>query len=56
MQDGGLAIGGAEGKLINVYTTGGAQVASHTGNGFVALKGGIYVVKVDGESVKVSVK
>jgi len=56
MQDGGLAIGGAEGKLINVYTTGGAQVASHTGNGLVALKGGIYVVKVDGESVKVSVK
>ena len=54
--DGGLSIGGAEGKAISIYTTGGAQVASHTGNGFVSLQSGIYVVKVDGESVKMSVK
>lgn len=54
--DGGLSIGGAEGKTVTVYNTGGAQVASHTGNGFVSLQGGIYVVKVDGESVKMSVK
>ena len=55
-QDGGIAIGGAEGKAIDVYTTGGALAASHTGNGFIALKSGMYVVSVDGVSAKVSVK
>ena len=55
-QDGGLAIGGAEGKTINVYTTSGAQAASNTGNGFIALKSGVYVVSVDGESTKIYVK
>ena len=55
-QDGGIAIGGAEGKIINVFTTGGAQAAQHSGNGFIALKSGIYVVSVDGVTAKVSVK
>jgi len=55
-QDGGIAIGGAEGKTVNVYTTGGALAAQHSGNGFIALKSGIYVVSVDGVSAKVSVK
>ena len=55
-QDGGIAIGGAEGKTINVYGTNGAQAAQHSGNGFVALSRGIYVVSVDGASAKVSVK
>lgn len=55
-QEGGIAIGGAEGKTVNVYTTGGAQAAQHSGNGFVALKRGVYVVSVDGVSAKVSVK
>ena len=55
-QDGGLSVGGAEGKSVSIYNIGGAEVASQTGNGFVALKSGIYVVKVDGESVKISVK
>ena len=55
-QEGGIAIGGAEGKTVNVYTTGGAQTAQHDGNGFVALKRGVYVVSVDGVSAKVSVK
>ena len=55
-QDGGIAIGGAEGKTVNVYTTGGAQAAQHNGNGFVALSRGVYVVSVDGVTAKVSVK
>ena len=55
-QDGGIAIGGAEGKTVNVYTTGGAQAAQHSGNGFVALSRGVYVVSVDGVTAKVSVK
>lgn len=55
-QEGGIAIGGAEGKTVNVYTIGGAQAAQHSGNGFVALKRGVYVVSVDGVSAKVSVK
>ncbi|MBR5395071.1 MAG: leucine-rich repeat domain-containing protein [Bacteroidaceae bacterium] len=55
-QDGGIAVGGADGKNVVVYTTSGAQVAQHSGNGYIALKRGIYVVSVDGESAKVSVK
>lgn len=55
-QDGGIAIGGAEGKTVNVYTTGGALAAQHSGNGFIALKSGIYVVSVDGVSAKVRVR
>jgi len=56
IQPGGIALGGAEGKTVNVYTTGGSQVAQHIGNGFVELKSGVYVVNVDGVSAKVSVK
>ena len=55
-QPGGIALGGAEGKTISVYTTGGAKVAEQDGNGFVALKSGVYVVSVDGVSAKVNVK
>lgn len=55
-QDGGIAIGGAEGKTVSIYTTGGAVAAQHSGNGFVALTSGIYVVNVDGETAKVRVK
>ena len=55
-QDGGIAIGGAEGKTVNVYTTGGMIAAQHTGNGFIALKSGVYVVNVDGVSAKLYVK
>ena len=55
-QEGGIAIGGAEGKTVNVYTTGGVQAAQHSGNGYIALKSGMYVVNVDGVSAKVSVK
>lgn len=55
-QDGGIAIGGAEGKTVSIYTTGGAMAAQHSGNGFIALKSGVYVVNVDGVTAKVSVK
>ena len=55
-QDGGIAIGGAEGKTVNVYTTGGALATQHDGNGYIALKSGVYVVSVDGVSAKVRVR
>ena len=55
-QDGGIAIGGAEGKTVSIYTSGGAMAAQHSGNGFIALKSGVYVVNVDGVTAKVSVK
>ena len=55
-QDGGIAIGGAEGKTVNIYTTGGAQAAQHSGNGFVALSRGMYIVNVEGVSAKVRVR
>ena len=55
-QAGGIAIGGAEDKTINVYTTSGTPAALHTGNGFIALKSGVYVVNVDGVSAKIFVK
>ena len=55
-QDGGVAIGGAEGKTLNVYTTSGAQVARHNGNGFIALKSGVYVISVDSVTAKFYVK
>lgn len=55
-QDGGIAIGGAEGKTVSIYTTGGQMAAQHSGNGFIALKSGVYVVNVDGVTAKVSVK
>lgn len=56
MTDGGLTIGGAEGKTVGIHTVGGALVAEHNGNGHVALPGGTYVVTVDGYSTKVFVK
>ena len=56
MQDGGLSIGGADGKSVSIYSTSGAQMAQHSGNGFVGLASGVYVVKVDGKSAKVLVK
>ena len=55
-QPGGIAIGGAEGKTVNVYTTGGSLANQHDGNGFIALKSGIYVVNIDGVSAKINVK
>ncbi len=55
-QEGGIAIGGAEGKTVSVYTTGGQMTAQHSGNGFIALKSGVYVVNVDGVTAKVRVR
>ncbi len=56
LQEGGLSIGGAEGKTVTVHTTAGALAAQHSGNGFVSLPGGMYVVSVDGKSAKIYVK
>ena len=56
LQEGGIAIGGAMDKNVTVYDLGGAEVANQTGNGFIALKKGIYVISVDGVTAKVAVK
>ena len=56
MQEGGLSIGGAEGKNVSIYAANGALVAERSGNGYVALTAGTYVVKVDGHSAKMYVK
>ena len=56
LQDGGLSIGGADGKNIEIYTVGGALTAQKSGNGFVSLPRGTYLVKVDGASAKIHVK
>ena len=56
VQEGGLSIGGAEGKSVSIYAANGALVAERSGNGYVALTAGTYVVKVDGHSAKMYVK
>ena len=56
LQEGGLSIGGADGQNVMVYTTGGALTAQHSGNGFVSLPRGSYIVKVADASAKVYVK
>lgn len=55
-QDGGIAIGGAEGKTVRVFNAAGAEIAANDGNGFINLRSGIYVVSVDGVSAKVRVR
>lgn len=56
LQDGGLSIGGADGKNVEIYTVGGALTAQKSSNGFVSLPRGTYLVKVDGASAKIHVK
>ncbi len=56
MQKGGLNFGGAEGKQIVIYNTNGTVVAQPTGNGFVSLPMGTYVVKVGNKTAKMFVK
>lgn len=56
LQNGGLSIGGAEGKDVTVFTTGGALAAQHAGNGYVSLPSGTYIVAIDGMKAKVHVK
>jgi hypothetical protein len=52
---GGLNVAGAEGKTVEVYNVGGSLVSSQN-NGFISLPTGIYLVKVNGKSTKISVK
>lgn len=54
--DGGLSIGGAEGKNVSIFNTNGAQMAQQSGNGFVSLPKGLYIVTVNGQSAKIYVK
>lgn len=53
--DGGLSIKGAEREDVAVYNTAGMLV-NRTGNGFIALQSGIYIVKVGNASAKVYIK
>lgn len=52
---GGLNIASAEGKTVEVYNVGGSLVSCQN-NGFISLPTGIYLVKVNGKSTKISVK
>ena len=56
IREGGLAVGGAEGKEIQVYSIDGKAVASQSGNGFISLKPNIYIVGVDGITAKVRIR
>ncbi len=56
LQDGGLSFGGAEGKSISIYNANGMLMTQQSGNGFVSLPSGLYLVKVDEISAKIYVK
>ena len=56
IREGGLAVGGAEGKEIQVYSIDGKAVASQSGNGFISLTPNIYIVGVDGITAKVRIR
>ena len=56
LQDGGLSFGGAEGKSISIYNANGVLMTQQSGNGFVNLPSGLYLVKVDEMSAKIYVK
>ena len=55
-QDGGLNIGGAEGKTVSIYGVDGKLMTTANGNGFIALKSGVYVAKVENSTAKISVR
>ena len=54
--DGGLNIKGADGQTVNVYTVAGVRVANGLTDGYTALQGGTYIVKVGNKSAKVLVR
>ena len=55
-QTGGISVGNAEGKTISIYAFGGQLMGTHTGNGFIGLPHGVYMVKVEKASAKITVK
>ena len=55
-QTGGISVGNAEGKTISIYAFGGQLIGTHTGNGFIGLPHGVYMVKIEKASAKVTVK
>lgn len=56
LQDGGLSFGDAESKSISIYNANGMLMTQQSGNGFVSLPSGLYLVKVDEISAKIYVK
>lgn len=56
--EGGINIEGADGLQVSVYSAGGVlyRMANASGNGFVQVQPGLYIVNVAGESYKVVVK
>lgn len=52
----GIFVGGASNHEVDIFAINGAIVASSVGDGFMALKAGTYVVKVDNTIVKIQVK
>ncbi len=57
-QNGYIQISGAYGKVVNVYTVGGQNIASRTAKDTesVSVPEGMYIVKVGGKAYKVTVK
>ena len=54
--DGGVNIENATGAVVEIYTAAGAVVVSDVVEGYVALPAGAYIVKINGNSIKVAVK
>ena len=54
--DGGVNIENAAGAVVEIYTAAGAVVVSDVVSGYVALPAGAYIVKINGNSIKVAVK
>ena len=54
--DGGVNIENAAGAVVEIYTAAGAVVVSDVVEGYVALPAGAYIVKINGNSIKVAVK
>ena len=53
---GAIEVNQLNGETLNVYTTGGEQVATSQTDGTIPVAAGIYVVEANGKSVKVAVK
>jgi len=53
---GAIVVNQLNGETLNVYTTGGEQVATSQTDGTIPVAAGIYVVEANGKSVKVAVK
>lgn len=54
--DCGINVSNLQGKVLNVYSTGGALLATRNADGFITLEKGVYAVEVDGMKAKFMVR